>query len=552
MDKGCKKKIVPLGKERDGQRLMTSFFKRLMQPQQDPKLLRQGGLRDASQPQGTGSRKQARVRLNRDLMENMVKVRALSQNSTDLLERQIEVSGVPVAILMCEGMVNLQLFTQILVRPLTELSLENADGEAVARWVSRETVLSGDQKEFFTYDELFSFLMAGFVVLLIDGVDRGIACGMQGYSFRSVSEPSTEMNITGSREGFVEPIRVNQTMIRRRLRSPSLKFEMYPIGEKSRTDICLVYLTDTADPRMVEEVKRRLGKLSSDILLSQGYLRPYLEGQPLSPFSSVGTTERPDTLCAKINEGRIGILVDGTPFALVVPYLFEEHFQSMDDYSYRPYYGSFIRLLKYFAFLLSIFLPGGYVAITSFSPEMLPDSLLFNIAASEQQTPFSMMTEALVIHLIYEIMREAGLRLPRPVGHAVSIIGALVIGDAAVKAGIIGSSMVMVVALTALSSFVVPSLYEPAAILKFVFILVGGTWGLFGISVGFVLLLTNLCALESLGVPVMAPLSPCAPADLRDGLWRTGWKKLGSFRLRIQDLPGSGWKQQEQGGKEDE
>lgn len=549
MDKGCKK-IVPLGKERDGQRLMTSFFKRLMQPQQDPKLLRQGGLRDASQPQGTGSRKQARVRLNRDLMENMVKVRALSQNSTDLLERQIEVSGVPVAILMCEGMVNLQLFTQILVRPLTELSLENADGEAVARWVSRETVLSGDQKEFFTYDELFSFLMAGFVVLLIDGVDRGIACGMQGYSFRSVSEPSTEMNITGSREGFVEPIRVNQTMIRRRLRSPSLKFEMYPIGEKSRTDICLVYLTDTADPRMVEEVKRRLGKLSSDILLSQGYLRPYLEGQPLSPFSSVGTTERPDTLCAKINEGRIGILVDGTPFALVVPYLFEEHFQSMDDYSYRPYYGSFIRLLKYFAFLLSIFLPGGYVAITSFSPEMLPDSLLFNIAASEQQTPFSMMTEALVIHLIYEIMREAGLRLPRPVGHAVSIIGALVIGDAAVKAGIIGSSMV--VALTALSSFVVPSLYEPAAILKFVFILVGGTWGLFGISVGFVLLLTNLCALESLGVPVMAPLSPCAPADLRDGLWRTGWKKLGSFRLRIQDLPGSGWKQQEQGGKEDE
>ena len=545
-------KIVPLGKERDGQRLMTSFFKRLMQPQQDPKLLRQGGLRDASQPQGTGSRKQARVRLNRDLMENMVKVRALSQNSTDLLERQIEVSGVPVAILMCEGMVNRQLFTQILVRPLTELSLENADGEAVARWVSRETVLSGDQKEFFTYDELFSFLMAGFVVLLIDGVDRGIACGMQGYSFRSVSEPSTEMNITGSREGFVEPIRVNQTMIRRRLRSPSLKFEMYPIGEKSRTDICLVYLTDTADPRMVEEVKRRLGKLSSDILLSQGYLRPYLEGQPLSPFSSVGTTERPDTLCAKINEGRIGILVDGTPFALVVPYLFEEHFQSMDDYSYRPYYGSFIRLLKYFAFLLSIFLPGGYVAITSFSPEMLPDSLLFNIAASEQQTPFSMMTEALVIHLIYEIMREAGLRLPRPVGHAVSIIGALVIGDAAVKAGIIGSSMVMVVALTALSSFVVPSLYEPAAILKFVFILVGGTWGLFGISVGFVLLLTNLCTLESLGVPVMAPLSPCAPADLRDGLWRTGWKKLGSFRLRIQDLPGSGWKQQKQGGKEDE
>lgn len=225
--------------------------------------------------------------------------------------------------------------------------------------VSRETVLSGDQKEFFTYDELFSFLMAGFVVLLIDGVDRGIACGMQGYSFRSVSEPSTEMNITGSREGFVEPIRVNQTMIRRRLRSPSLKFEMYPIGEKSRTDICLVYLTDTAGPADGRGGQAQDWASSARIFCSARVSRPYLEGQPLSPFSSVGTTERPDTLCAKINEGRIGILVDGTPFALVVPYLFEEHFQSMDDYSYRPYYGSFIRLLKYFAFLLSIFLPGG-------------------------------------------------------------------------------------------------------------------------------------------------------------------------------------------------
>lgn len=518
---------------------MNNIWKELFSSQNNKKAQEQGGLFDSSIPQGVGSRKDAQVRLQKNLMENMVKIRAFSQNTSDLLDRQIEVSGVKVGILMCEGMINLQMFTQIMVRPLSEVSIPNADGEAVAHWVSKNTVFSGDQKEFFTYDELFTFLMAGFVVLLIDGVDRGIACGMQGFNFRSVSEPSTEMNITGSREGFVEPVRINQTMIRRRIRSPSLKFEMYPVGQKSRTDICLVYLTDTADPKLVQAVREKLSNLSSDIVLSQGYLSPYLEGNPKSPFSSVGTTERPDTLCAKINEGRIGILVDGTPFALIVPYLFSEHFQSMDDYSYRPYYGSFIRLLKYFAFFLSVFLPGLYVAITVFSPQMLPDSLLFNIAASEQQTPFSMMTEAFIIHLIYEIMREAGLRLPRPVGHAVSIIGALVIGDAAVQAGIIGSSMVMVVALTALSSFVVPSLYEPAAVLKFVFIIVGGTWGLFGISVGFVLLLCNLCALESFGIPIMAPTSPWSAADLRDNFWRSSWKKLGKLRLHVQNLPGS-------------
>ena len=175
----------------------------------------------------------AKTRLDKDLMENMVKIRAFTQNTTDLLERQIEVSGVKVAILMCEGMINLQLFTQIMVRPLSSLEIQDADGEAVAHWVSKQTVLSGDQKEFFTYDELFTFLMAGFVVLLIDGVDRGIACGMQGFSFRSVSEPSTEMNISGSREGFVEPIRINQTMIRRRIRSPSLKFEISRLGKRA-------------------------------------------------------------------------------------------------------------------------------------------------------------------------------------------------------------------------------------------------------------------------------------------------------------------------------
>lgn len=482
---------------------------------------------------------QIQGRIGKDLTQNLIHIKAFSQNSTDIVYHRLQVGKVKMAFLNCEGMIDNKLFGEMAAKPLQYADSDNMTAKDFVEWIETSMVLAQEQKEFFTYDELFSFLMGGFVVVLVDGIDHGIACGMQGYPYRSVSEPSTEMNIAGSREGFVEVIRVNQAMIRRRIKSPSLKFEMYPVGSKSKTDICLVYLSDTADPAVINAIKKRLGELSSDIVLSQGYLRPYLEGKPLSPFSAVGTTERPDTLCAKINEGRIGILVDGTPFALVVPYLFLEHFQSMDDYAYRPYYGSFMRLLKYFAFFISVFLPGLYVAITVFSPQMLPDSLLFNIVTAEQETPFSMMTEALVIHLIYEIMREAGLRLPRPVGHAVSIIGALVIGDAAVKAGIIGSSMVMVVALTALSSFVVPSLYEATAVLKFVFIIVGGTWGLFGISVGFVLLLTNLCALESFGVPVTAPTSPFSAADMRDNFWRKGWKQLGKLRLQVQNLPGS-------------
>lgn len=194
-------------------------------------------------------------------------------------------------------------------------------------------------------------------MLLLDGAAEGIAFGVQGFNFRSVGEPSSENNLRGSREGFAEPIRINMSMIRRRLKTPSLCMKLLKIGVKSQTDVCLIYRSDYVDRGMLRELEERLGQVKLDNLLDSGYLRPFLESGPFSLFSGSGVTERPDTLCAKISEGRIGILVDGSPFAIVVPYLFSENFQSMDDYAERPYYAVFMRLLKYFAFFLTILLP---------------------------------------------------------------------------------------------------------------------------------------------------------------------------------------------------
>ena len=220
-----------------------------------------------------------------------------------------------------------------------------------------------------------------------------------------------------------------------------------------------------------------IAKVKMDVLLESGYIQPFLDSGPVSIFSGVGYTERPDTLCAKVAEGRIGILVDGTPYALVVPYLFNEHFQSFDDYADRPYFATFTRWLKYISFFIATLLPGLFVAIGTYHLELFPTPMLYNLAVAESSQPFSLMVEALVIHFIYELMREAGLRLPKPIGHVVGIIGGLVIGDAAVKAGIISSPMIMVVALTAISSFVIPQLYEPMTILRFLFIVVGNSGG---------------------------------------------------------------------------
>ncbi len=478
-------------------------------------------------------------RLNTDLHINLMSLREQTGHSTDIIVHPLTISGVSSLLIFCDGMVKQELVGKFLGDSLRDLRLAKPGAEPLLQYLLEKAVLASDQKPCNTMEDLLSFLMSGFVVLLCDGASHGIACGLQGYAVRSTSEPDTEMNLWGAREGFVEAIRTNQAMIRRRMKTPQLTFELYPLDNESRTEISLVYRRDKISPKLLEQVKEQLSHIHTDCVLSVGYLQPFLEGRPLSLFSRVGKTERPDVLCGKISEGRIGILLDGVPFALLVPTLFQEHFQSLDDYAYRPYYTFLIRSLKLCAFFISILLPGMYVALSVFDPEFLPDQLLFTIVSAEQSTPFPMMLEALLIHFIYEIMREAGLRLPRPVGHAVGIVGALVIGDAAVNAGLVGSPMVMIVALTALSSFVVPSLYEAVSVLKFAFIIVGGTWGLYGIALGLMALLVNLCALSSEGVPVTAPLAPFSLESMGDSLWRSSWRKLSRRSVIVEDLPGS-------------
>ncbi len=479
------------------------------------------------------------VRLTADAQQNLKTIRAALHDTADFMVREITVCGIPVKLMMFEGMFSLQTLTEIMLEPLSGLQLEHPSPQALEDWILHRAVLGMDQSQVGTLGELFPFLMSGFAGVMIDGVEKTIVAGVQGFQFRSVSEPSAEENVRGSREGFTEPIRINMTMVRRRIKSPELKMELVKAGVSSKTDLCLIYQNDIVAPELLADIRRRISQIPTDLILESGYVQPFLDTDITSIFSNVGTTQRPDTLCAKVSEGRVGILVDGTPFALIVPYFFNENFQSMDDYTHRPYYAVFERWLKYLAFFFTILLPGLYVAVGTFHPEVFPEALLLNVTAAEQDVPFPLVAEALLIHFIYELMREAGLRLPRPIGHAIGIIGALVIGDAAVTAGLISSPMVMVVALTALSSFVVPSLFQEVTIMRFGFILIGGTLGIFGISLGLALMIVNLCSVNAYGIPSMSPQSPFQLFAMRDVLLRVGWKKLGRKKMKIQNLPGT-------------
>lgn len=477
--------------------------------------------------------------LSTDLLDNMVILRSLYQNSADFLAREIIIADVKVCFIMIEGMINIQTMSEMIVEPLlAEKFPKNVKNIDIYNYVQDKTILAADQSDVYSVEELFRFIMSGFVVMLIDGMEKGISFGVQGFNFRSISEPSSEVNERGSREGFTEPLRINMTMVRRRVKSPTLKFELMTVGSTSKTDICLMYMTDKVSASLLTNIRKKIKQIKLDIIMTSGYIQPFLEGKPWSIFSDIGTTERPDVLCAKINEGRVAIIVDGTPFALIAPYLFSENFQSLDDYAHKAYYASFIRIIKYFSFIVTLLLPSLYVAIGTFHPELFPHALLFNIAAAEEITPFPLFAEALIIHFLYEVMREAGLRLPRPIGHAVSIVGALVIGDAAVSAGLIGSPMVLVVALTAISSFVVPSLYEPVAVLRFVFIIIGGTMGLYGIALGFMIILVNMVSLNNFGMPYLSPISPFSLAGMRDTFIRVNFKRMQKKNIKIQNLSG--------------
>lgn len=474
------------------------------------------------------------------LDENINHFKEAFDESSDLTIRLVDIDGTPGAVITMEGMIDKDILANSVINPIMQTRFKNSDPIEKYKTIRDSILGSSEQVQVMSYEDAFKFLMSGFAVIALDGNNCMLSIGLQGYSFRAIAEPTTEVMQRGSREGFSEPIKVNITLIRRRMKNPKLKFESMTVGSVSKTDICLCYLTDTVSQTILKELKKRIKKIDLQTVLAAGYIAPYLEESGhLSIFSSVGLSERPDTVCAKISEGRIAVIVDGTPNVIIVPYLFVEYFQTMDDYLIRPYFATLLRWIKYIAFLVGMILPGLYVAIGTFNPELFPEELITKVAKSVSTTPLPLLLETIIIYFLYEIMREAGLRLPKPLGHAVSIVGALVIGDTAVSAGLVAAPTLMFVALAAISSYAIPSLYEPIAFLRLLFILAGGIIGIWGIMLLFVAVLINICSKNNFGIPFFSPVAPFSLSGMRDVAVRSGWKSLAKGNNTIQSMPGS-------------
>lgn len=482
---------------------------------------------------------QKKIPFGKSLQDNISYVKRSFEGCADFVVHEMKLQGIKAAVFSIDNMINKSVLSLGIMEPLSRSTYTGTPEEGLEK--IRSSIICLDDISVITvYEDLYRLIMSGFAVIAVDGCDKMLAVGIQGYASRGISEPESDVIQRGSKEGFVEPLRTNLSMIRRRMKTPLLCSEIITVGALSQTEVCICYLKNAASPEIISSLKQRLHAVTSDTILAAGYLVPFLEDSGnISPFSTVGITERPDTVCGKLTEGRIAVLIDGVPTALIVPYLFAEYFQTLDDYSNRPYFAVFARWLKLAAFFVSMLLPGIFVALGTFDPEMFPTLLLNKIAGSIGATPLSLMAETILIQLVYEIMRESGLRMPQPLGYAVSIVGGLVIGDTAVNAGLIGAPTLMVAAVAAICSYIIPNLYAPTAMLRLLFTFIGGIWGIAGVSLLFCLVFINLCSKTSFGIPFTAPITPFGSGAVRDVFIRAGWKTLSRRTQKIQNMPGA-------------
>ncbi|HPT89014.1 MAG TPA: spore germination protein [Bacilli bacterium] len=442
--------------------------------------------------------------LSNNLRDNIHNIQSIFGNSADIVIRNFTFgkdSSYEGALVFVDGLVDNIFISRSILSPLSDWkdTLESKDN--LIEFIEKQILQNPEVKRLSTYDDAISDCLNGNTILFVNDCDTCLSISTKGFEKRAVTEPQSEAVVRGPREGYTENIRTNTSLIRRKIKSPSLRIENYVIGEKSKTNVALIYLEDVVNPDVLKKLRSRLKRIKVDAIFESGVLEEYIEDSSFSPFATIAYSEKPDVTAANILEGRIAIVVDGTPFVITVPMLFIESFQSAEDYYGRNLYTYLIRIVRYVAYLIAVFGPAFYISLVNYHQGLIPTTLLVTIINAREGTSFPIIIEIIIMLFAFEIMREAGIRLPRPMGQAISIVGALIMGEAAVNAGLVGAPVVIVVAITAVASFLIPNQSETIPVLR-IFVLILATFaGLFGLVIGLLAILIHLASLTSFGVP---------------------------------------------------
>lgn len=429
--------------------------------------------------------------------------------------RRFQVFGQhPAALIYYTHMVDIPMLNSEVLKPLMygppNLERKNRDGGELKDVLLNDTLYHGEVKTESMIAKAIIGILRGQTMVIIEGLDEAFLISTRKIEKRAIDQPATEQVIRGPREGFIELLSTNIALLRYRLQSPDLRIKTMEIGRRTQTKVAICYMEGLTNPELVTEVNRRLSIIDIDGILDSGYLEQFIEDNQLSPFPQVQNTERPDKVVANLLEGRVAILVDGSPLALVVPTVFSQFYQTVEDYTERFLLMSAIRLARLIALVFSLVFPSLYVAIISFNPELIPTEFAVAVAGGRAGVPFPAIIEVLVIEISMEVLREATIRLPQQVGGALSIVGVLVVGQAAVAAGFASPITVVIIALTTIGSFATPAYNVALALrlLRFPLIILAGIFGLYGVMIGLILIANHLLSLKSFGVPYLSPLVP--------------------------------------------
>lgn len=467
--------------------------------------------------------------LSPSLDDTLALFRKIFSNDGTLRIRVIENKhSLPIrcGLIYVDGMIDRDLIQNGITKPFMAYGFteqESGNPAELMEKIRMEVINISDIMVSTKLEELVGAVVSGKTVFLLDGYAGALNINAQGWQTRAIEEPTTEKAVRGPREGFTESLLVNLTLIRRRVQNSDLKFVFTDIGTRTKTQTCICYMESLASPDILKEVYNRLERVEIDHMLDTGYLAELIRDEPYSPFETIGNTERPDALVSKIMEGRIAVLIEGTPFALTLPYVFVENFQASEDYYINYYFASFNRLLRVLGAFMSISIPAGYVALVTYAQEMVPTLLLLSIATARLSVPFPTVVEALLMLTIFEVLREAGARIPTSIGQAVSIVGALVLGQAAVDARIVSAPMVIVVGLTGITTLLNPRLTGPLIIVRLGLLFLSFFLGIYGYFFGLLGLVIHLMSLRSFGVPYMLGVGSIRPQDIKDTAVRAPW-----------------------------
>ena len=433
--------------------------------------------------------------------------------SDDIVFSELFAGNKPAVLIYVKDLVDKEKMGDLILRPLKEL--KRADFNTVT-----DCFLSPEKQVLSSFDQIIEKIVCGDAALIIDGVDKAFIFEIKRFEKRAITEPPTSTVIKGPREGFVENLSVNVSLMRRKLQSEKLVFENVKAGKFSSTVISVCYLDGIADPKLVKKIKAKIKSISIDAVLDSSYVAKFLSEHKTSVFRQMGNTEKPDILAAKILEGRVAIFVDGSPIALTIPYILMEDFQSPSDYYYSPYNATLARFIRLFSVSVASLLPALFVSAELFHLQLIPLSFLLTIVNSIKGIPLSPSSEMFFTLLIFEILNEASVRMPKYVGMVVSIVGGLVLGETAVNAGIISAPTLMIIAFSGICLFTVPELEKTFAIIRLLLLIVAGSIGLYGLLAAIVYLIVYLISFESYQTPLLAPFSPLIAKDLKDSFYK--------------------------------